>query len=119
MIKFVQCVKCKPDISASEFRRFWQQYREKARAIIDELPAVRWSMSTTLKVEENLEIMVDRGTAEPFDGMLEIWFERALELNAALATEAAEEKLEQMQSFQDEFIDFGRSSFFFTVEEEG
>ncbi|MFV2072388.1 MAG: EthD domain-containing protein [Thermoanaerobaculales bacterium] len=117
MIKFIQCVKAKSDLSIPEFRRHWQEYEKRALAIAGATDAVRVVANLTLAVEQNLEIRLNRGTAEPFDGVLEISWYNAAGLGKALEDEENQELLGSFQEYQVEFIDFDRSSFFFTSEE--
>lgn len=117
MIKFIQCVRRKPNISVAEFRRSWEAYREKVQALAQSSQAVRFAMSTTLQVEENITIMMSRGTHQPYDGLVEIWWRKgpdALEILNAPETQA---QIEALRRLQEEFVDLGKSSFFFGAEE--
>ena len=117
MIKFIQCVKAKSDLSIPEFRRHWQEYEKRALAIAGATDAVRVVANLTLAVEQNLEIRLNRGTSEPFDGVLEISWYNAAGLGKALEDEENQQLLESFQEYQEEFTDLDRSSFFFTSEE--
>jgi hypothetical protein len=117
MIKFIQCVKRKPEMSVADFRQYWQQYRDRFRAVAEAVGSVRCSESMTLTVERNLEIMLSRGTSEPFDAVAEIWVTSAADVGQALDSEATQNLLDELQRLQSEFMDLGRSSFFFTSEE--
>lgn len=116
MITFVQCVKGKPDLSITDFRRHWQEYEDRAKAIAEASGAVNLTCKTTLAVEQNLELRLTRGTAEPFDGVLEVRWPNAAGLEEALQDETAARLLEDFQAYQEVFIDFERSSFFFSSE---
>ena len=87
MIKFIQCVKAKSDLSIPEFRGHWQEYEKRAQAIAGATDAVRVVANLTLAVEQNLEIQLNRGTSEPFDGVLEISWYNAAGLGKALEDE--------------------------------
>ena len=117
MIKFIQCVKAKSDLSIPEFRGHWQEYEKRAQAIAGATDAVRVVANLTLAVEQNLEIQLNRGTSEPFDGVLEISWYNAAGLGKALEDEEIQQLLASFQEYQGEFIDLDRSSFFFTSEE--
>ena len=70
MITYIQCVKSKAELSIQEFRDQWEKSGRLAEALADKSGAVGLFMNTTLQVEENLEIRLNRGTSEPFDGVL-------------------------------------------------
>ena len=118
MIKLIQCVKCRTGIPAVEFRRFWQQYGRRLRDLAVEIQAVRCTMSTALVIDANLEIMLNRGTAAAFDGVAEIWHRDGPAALAALQQPAAQARVHDLWSLQEEFMDLQRSSFFLAFEDE-
>jgi hypothetical protein len=117
MIKFFQCIKRRPELSVAEFRRHLAAYSEKVEILADALEAVRFSVSTTLQVEQNLQLQLARGTTDPYDGVVEIWLERAPDILLRAEGEEARAMLEEMRSFQELFLDMAASSFFFAAEE--
>jgi hypothetical protein len=117
MIKFIQCVRRKPSISVAEFRRSWEAYREKVQALAQSSQAVRFAMSTTLQVEENITIMMSRGTDQPYDGLVEIWWSKGPDALEILNTPETQAQIEAIRRLQEEFMDLGKSSFFFGAEE--
>ena len=117
MLKLVQCVKGKGDIDLLEFRHYWDEYRRRFEACLDEIGATRIDFSTTLAVEDNLRLMVTRGTREPYDGMVEIYFEDPRALRKALTDGRGQHLLEELRAFQEEFVDLQRSTFFFAIDD--
>jgi hypothetical protein len=117
VIKFIQCVRRKPNISVAEFRRYWEAYREKVQALAQTSQAVRFAMSTTLRVEENITIMMSRGTDEPYDGLVEIWWRKGPDAIEILNTPETQARIEAIRRLQEEFMDLGKPSFFFGAEE--
>ena len=120
MIRFVHCVKRRADVPLEDFRAFWGG-REFNR-LLEELAlvtgALRFSTSLTLNVEVNIQLMAERNSGEPFDAMVEIWWERARELTD-LATSPEVRRLQaDMEACQEPYIDFQRSRRFFTDWEE-
>jgi len=87
MIKFIQCVRKKPEISIQEFRRFWKIYQAKATELAKEMNVAGLTFCTTLNVEENLQVMLTRGTSEPFDGVVEFRIVNAPQTIEALSRE--------------------------------
>lgn len=118
MVKLVQCVRRKPEVSLADFREKWRAYGEMIKAGAVVLGGVRCTLSTALAVEENLLFALRRGTQEPFDGIAEIWFESAPAAIAILKRPDWHEGLARFQAFQESFVDMEQSSFFYAIEDE-
>jgi hypothetical protein len=117
MIKFIQCVRRKQGLSVAEFRRYWETYQDRLRALAEISGAVRLTVDTTLAVEQNAQIMISRGTDEPYDGLAEFWWSTGPEALAFVNRPDVRESIEATRLFQQEFMDLERSTFFFTSEE--
>jgi hypothetical protein len=117
MIKLIQCIARKPELSVPEFRSHLVEYRDRVQRLADALDAVRVTVCPTLQVEQNLEIMLSRGTSEPFDAVVAIWLERAPDLGAGTDGEHVRSLLDEMRELQREFMDLTHSSFFFAAED--
>jgi len=117
MIKFVQCVRRKPGLSKQEFRAEWAGYGEKVKAIAGASNAKRYMLSTALVVDQNMDIMQSRGTKAPYDGLVEIWWERGADVVAFLESGADEELLEELRRAQEAFMDLPNCTFFFASED--
>ena len=117
MIKFIQCVRKNPEISIQDFRRSWKLYQAKATELAKAINAKGLTFCTTLNVEENLQVMLTRGTSEPYDGVVEFRIANAPRAIEALSQEPGKSLNNKFQTFQAEFIDMENSSFFFAAEE--
>ena len=117
MIKFIQCVRKKPETSIQDFRRSWKIYQVKATELAKAMNAKGLTFCTTLNVEENLQVMLTRGTSEPYDGVAQFLISNAPRTIEALNREPARGLMENLQIFQSEFFDLEHSSFFFAAEE--
>ncbi len=117
MIKLIQCVHRKPEISLQEFRRRWEDYGQVIMKATAEVHAVRCTLSTTLVIKENLQIVLNRGTAQPFDGVAEIWFEDAPRVVDLIQQPEFQAQIRAFQSFQESFIDLESSAFFLAAED--
>ena len=117
MVRFIQCVRRKPDVSIQDFRRQWKAYQNKATELAKALNAAGLTFSTTLAVDENLQVMLVRGTAEPYDGVVEFRVSNAPRMIERLEEEPANGIWQKLRSMQTEFMDLERSSFFFAAEE--
>jgi hypothetical protein len=116
MIRFVHCVKRRPEISDFEFRRFWSS--QELEALINQLFAllkpVRARRTLVLAVEANQELMREREGAEPYDGLLEIWFDNSRDFEQIRASAEYQRLMREIQEFQAQFVDFTHSARFFT-----
>jgi hypothetical protein len=116
MIRLVRCIKRRSDISAEEFRRFWNdpEYLALTDQVVSATNAVRCARNLTLQVELNRTLAEFHDQDEPYDGVIEIWWENAQLLNAAIAEQNAGEMQLRYNGFEDDYIDRPASRFFFT-----
>jgi hypothetical protein len=117
MIKYVQCLRRHPDLSPADFRRHWEDYKPLWQALADHLSAIRVSFSTTLAVDANERITLERGTAEPFDGLVETWVNDARDIATRRADPIAHELQKQIFAKQHDFLDLPQCCFFFTADD--
>lgn len=113
MLKWVQCVRRRPELTVVEFRRQWLEYGEAIVSLGAEIGAVRIEVSAALAVEANLEWQARRGSAAPFDGLAEVHFSgSAPQFFEALRLPRAKETVERLLQLQEEFVDVPHSCFF-------
>ena len=121
MIRFINCVRKRSDISSEQFREYWHD--PKFDTIIDRVVeytgATGHTKNLTLMVEAN-ELMQERrgGSAPPFDGVLEYWWDNAPQLNAVLNSPQCDVLMKSMLEFQKQFVDLEKSCAFFTEAQE-
>ena len=119
MIKLVYCVRRRQDVPAEKFHRYWlEEHGPLVRSLAKDMQAVRYVQSHTALPELNEGLRAGRGLAEPYDGITEVWWESANELQAGGATEAGREAARRLQEDEATFIDFSRSRVFMTEEHE-
>ena len=118
MIKFVQCVRRKPGLSKQEFGEHWTEYCKQIRAIADASSGQRCVFSRSLAVEQNLDIIQERGTKAPYDGMVEVWWERGNDIVAFLDSGSGDKVIDDLRRAQEAFMDLPNCTFFFASEEE-
>jgi hypothetical protein len=118
MIKFMQCIRRKPQMTVAEFRQNWDRYKEVWLELARLSGAKRMVTSVGLGIDQNSSIQLARGTREPFDGVLEVWWTNGEQVAKYIQDPALQGKLASMRQLQEEFIDLGSSSFFFASEEE-
>jgi hypothetical protein len=116
MIRFINCVKRKPEMSTAEFRRYWDDPRFEAliRRMVELTGAARHARHATLDVAANEMVQDMRGGREPYDGVLEYWWESAGRLFQDLASPEGHALLLEMAGYQRQFVDFSQSTAFFT-----
>ena len=116
MIRFINCVKKRKDISTEDFRNFWQndQFDNLVREMANSTNAIRYVKNLTLTVDANVRIMEDRGSGEPFDGVIEYWWSNARDFMDLYETDEFKEVAGRMLAYQRDFIDIEKSSAFFT-----
>lgn len=115
MIRFIHCMKRRPDLTVAEFREYWNS--PEFAALLARMEAMVGPVSMiknlTFNIEVNNLLMQERGAEEPYDGILEVWLESANDLQA-LDTPEAEALREEMAEYQKQFIDFSASKRFLT-----
>ncbi len=118
MIKFMQCIRRKPQLSVAEFRSEWERYKQIWQELARLSEAKRMATSVSLAIDQNSSIQLARGTQEPFDGVLEVWWTSGEQVVKYTQDPALQDKLASMRQLQEQFIDLGSSSFFFASEED-
>lgn len=117
MIKYVKCLRRHPDLAPQDFRRHWEEYKALWQALANHFGAERVSFSTTLAVDANDRILIERGTEDPFDGMVETWVVDAKDIEDGFSKPAAQPLLQQVYAKEHEFLDLGRCCFFFSADD--
>ena len=119
MVKLIYVLRRKPGMSRAEFRDYWEQRhavsgRERRSAI----NAVRYVQNHRIDTPVDALWRSGRGQDEPFDGVVESWFESMPALEAALSS--PEGRAAMSAALQDEarFIDLERSIPFMVEEVE-
>jgi uncharacterized protein (TIGR02118 family) len=119
MLKLVFVIRRREELAPEEFHRYWlEEHGPLAGRLLESLGARRYVQAHTVQPELNVALARTRGTAEPFDGLAEIWWDS---LEAFLAASTSEEGLRAAAKLMEDearFIDFGRSSLFVTEEQE-
>lgn len=116
MIRFIHCMKRRPELTVAEFREYWnsQEFGDLVNRMEDMVGPVSMIKNLTFNIELNTELMQERGGAEePYDGILELWFESASDLQK-LSADEGEALRAEMGAFQEKFVDFSTSMRFFT-----
>lgn len=115
MIRFIHCMKKRPELTIAEFREYWnsQEFTELMDRMTEMLGPVSVIRNLTFNIELNNSLMQERGAEEPFDGIIEFWLESAADLQNLNNAEADALRAE-MEAYQQQFVDFTESRRFFT-----
>ena len=115
MIRLIRCISKRDDISVEEFRNSWnsEEYIELLSTSANALQVAKYSHQLTLQIEINEELMKYHSSDEPFDGIIEFWWDNAPLVEIVRSPEAGEVQ-KTLNNFEDKFIDRTASRFFFT-----
>jgi uncharacterized protein (TIGR02118 family) len=117
MIKFVFCVRRRPELTAEAFRRYWlEKHGPLVRQFAQALKARRYVQSHTLDTPFNQLAQAPRGSAEPYDGITEIWWDGPQDILAAINTAEGQAANRALAEDEARFCDLPRCSVFFTEE---
>jgi hypothetical protein len=116
MIRLITCIKRKTDITPRKFRGYWDdpQFEILLDNLVSLLEPFRISRKLTLQVSANIRIMQARKSKEPYDAVIEWWFESASQLAPLLSRPEAHAALKEMMKYQSQFVDIAKSPSFFT-----
>ena len=115
MIRFINCMRRKAELTPDQFRQFWNDPRFTVliERVASFTGAARYAKSATLIVPANALVKEARGTRDPYDGVLEYWWDNAAHLIERVENPAGRELAEEMLTFQSQFIDLPASTAFF------
>lgn len=118
IIKLVGILRRREDVPSEEFRRYWlEEHGPLVRSIVEAAGVKRYVQSHTLETGLNAAVASGRAAVEPFDGLVEVWFEGSLEdMTALLGSEDFQRANATLIQDESKFIDPERSSFFLTQE---
>lgn len=115
MIRFINCMKRRADITPEQFREYWADPR--FTALLDRVAnmtgATLYTRNLTLIVEANELVRELRGSSEPPDGVLEFWWDDTARLSQITGSPAGQSLNEEMLAFQRQFVDLEASTAFF------
>jgi uncharacterized protein (TIGR02118 family) len=117
MVKLVYCVRRRADVAEDEFHRYWlHEHGPLVRSVADAIGAVRYVQSHAVSPELNALLRQSRGSAEPYEGITEVWWESLEALRAGLGAPESLEAQRRLIEDESKFIDFARSCVFITEE---
>jgi hypothetical protein len=114
MFKVMFCLRRRPELSRSQFLERWAAHGRLGTSVRDDLPSIRrYIQLHTVDTPVNASLSSSRGgTAEPYDGVTEIWVDDLASLG--LRTEKTEATLARLLADEAEFLDFPNCAIFLT-----
>lgn len=117
MLKFIYCVRRNPKVTPEAFRKYWlENHGPLVRSFAKALRARRYVQSHTLDTPLNAAAQQPRGTKPPYDGLTEIWWDKAEDLIEALSTPEGQKINQTLTEDEARFCDLPNCSVFFTEE---
>ena len=119
MIRYLNCFRKKAGLSDDEFRHYWNsaEYHKLVERVAELYEVEHYAKNLALKVQATYELIEARGIGEPYDAVLEYWWNDARDLQEKYASPEARSLFEDMKNYQAQFIDMSRSTAFFTEDE--
>ena len=116
MIRFIHCMKARPDVSLERFRSFWNspEFKQHLSELAIQAGTRQIRRNLTLQVDTNNQLQMERGAEPPYDAILEIWFDHAAGLQSIADNSEVQALLKRMEQLQADYVDFQASKRFFT-----
>lgn len=115
-IKLVYCLTRKAGLTREQFQDYWlNTHAPKVESVRHLTGMKRYVQSHTYESDMSRGVREQRGGAEPYDGVMEGWWDSEEQARAAL-TEASLAALRMLLDDEGRFIDFGKSRIFLTRE---
>lgn len=116
-IKIVFCLRRKDGISREEFQRYWlDEHAPRVKAHAAAIGMRRYVQSHTVETPLNDAVAGARGAPEPYDGVMEGWWDSEEALLATISSPEAQAASRDLLEDEARFIDLARSPIFFTRE---
>jgi uncharacterized protein (TIGR02118 family) len=117
MIKLVYCLRRRPDLSLEEFQRYWREtHGPLVRSHAATLRIKRYVQTHTLPGALTDAVRRSRDSAEPYDGVAELWWDSAEDFAAGASTPEGRAAARELLEDERRFIDFARSSLWIAEE---
>ncbi|MBB5742352.1 hypothetical protein HD600_000849 [Microbacterium ginsengiterrae] len=115
MYKLFFCLRRRSDLTREEFQDHWHGiHADIARRGASALGAVKYVQNHTVSFPVNDALRASRGAPEPFDGVVELWFEAADDVVSTFHEPAARAAIKALVIDEPNFIDLEASPIFLT-----
>ena len=120
MIKLTFVIRRRPDLEDAEFHRYWrEEHAQLVAAHAETLRIRRYVQSHRTETPIDEALVESRGmTAEPYDGIAELWWDSVEDLVAVMSDEAGLAASAALLEDEARFIDLPASVIWFHEEHE-
>lgn len=115
MYKLLFCLRRREDLTREEFLAHWHgPHADIGRAGAQAIGAVRYVQNHTVDHPLNEALRDSRQAPEPFDGVVELWFESLDVVGSTFTDPEARRAIAALVADEPSFIDLARSPIFVT-----
>ena len=115
MYKLFFCLRRRSDLTREQFLEHWRGiHADIARRGASALGAVKYVQNHTVSLPVNDELRASRGAPEPFDGVVELWFESVDAVTSTFHEADARAAIKALVVDEPNFIDLDASPIFLT-----
>lgn len=115
MFKLFFCLRRRSDLSRVQFLEHWHGiHADIARRGASALGAVKYVQNHTVSLPINDALRESRGAPEPFDGVVELWFESVEDVASTFHEPGARAAIKALLIDEPNFIDLEASPMFLT-----
>ena len=119
MVKLVFCIHRQPHLTHEEFLRYWlDEHGRLAISLVKDLRVRRYVQLHTIETPLNDLFAAPRQALDPFDGIVELWFDSLEVVEEMIATRPGRRAGKLLLEDERNFIDLDRSHIFFGQEHE-
>ena len=110
MIKLVYCLRRRPELSQEEFQRYWRENHGPLVKKYSEILRIRRYVQLHTRDHAVSEALrATRPGPEPYDGIAELWFDSAEDIEATGASPEGRRAGRELLEDERRFIDISRS----------
>ena len=116
MIRLITLLKRREDVSADDFMTFWDSddVNTAVESAVALYKPVKWQRARVLNLAVHDEVQEKTGRGEPYDAILEYWWENAGGIIEIFRSEAGQAQTEKMQALMYPYVNHAESRTFFT-----
>lgn len=119
MVKLVFCIHRQSHLTHEEFLRYWlDEHGRLAISLVKDLRVRRYVQLHTIETPLNDLFAAPRDALDPFDGIVELWFDSLEVVEEMIATRPGRRAGKLLLEDERNFIDLDRSHIFFAREHE-
>ena len=120
MVKLTFVIRRKPEVAEEEFHRYWSEdHAQLVSSLAETLRIRRYVQSHRIETPIDEALAESRGiTAEPHDGVAELWWDSVEDLVAVMSDEAGLAASAALLEDEARFIDLPASTIWFNEEHE-